>query len=122
VLGFVTGRTGAHRAEVPLIVEVRPGTGRQLLDVIGAAWEKADYEVNRSRVDEAGFPQIRAHTPDGYEVVATAFTRSAELSKIDLYAVSECLADAAATLGPPTPAPQVNTIRASGSPPALRGS
>jgi hypothetical protein len=92
VLGYVIGRTGAHRAEVPLIVKVTPGTGRHLLDVLGAAWEKSGYELNRSRLGEPGFPQLRAHTPDGYDVVATALTRSSEQSQIDLYAVSQCLA------------------------------
>jgi hypothetical protein len=116
VLGFVTGRTGAHRAEVPLIVKIEPGTGRQLLDVLADGWVAAGYDLDRSRIDETGFPQLRARTPEGDEVVATALTRSKEQSQIDLYAVSQCLADAASTLGPPTPAPNVNTIRASGSP------
>ena len=30
VLGYVIGRTGAHRAEVPLIVTVKPGTGSRV--------------------------------------------------------------------------------------------
>ena len=106
VLGYVIGRTGAHRAEVPLIVTVKPGTGRGLLDVLGAAWEKAGYDVDRSRVDESGFPQIRAKTPDGNTVVATAFTRPADPPHINLYAVSPCLADGASTLGPPAHAPR----------------
>jgi len=89
--GFVVGRTGAHRAEVPLIVKVEPGTGRHLLDVIGDAWTSAGYELDDSRLGEPGFPQLRAHTPDGYEVVATALTRSSEHSQINLYAVSQCL-------------------------------
>jgi hypothetical protein len=89
--GFVIGRTGAHRAEVPLIVKVAPGTGRQLLDELADAWTNAGYELDSSRLDEPGFPQLRAHTPDGDQVVATALTRSPELSQIDLYAVSQCL-------------------------------
>jgi hypothetical protein len=91
VAGYVIGRTGAHRAQVPLIVKVPAGTGRHLLDVIGSAWSKAGYTLNRSRLGESGFPQLRADTPDGYEVVATALTRSSDLSQIDLYAVSQCL-------------------------------
>jgi hypothetical protein len=94
VFGYVIGRTGAHRAEIPLIVKVQPGTGRQLLDVLAGAWANAGYELDRSRIDETGFPQLRARTPDGDEVVATALTRSSEQSQIDLYAVSQCLADA----------------------------
>src|SRR5262245_28431290 len=89
--GYVIGRTGAHRAEVPLIVKVEPGTGRQLLDVLADAWTNAGYDLDDSRLDEPGFPQLRAHTPDGDELVATALTRSSEQSQIDLYAVSPCL-------------------------------
>ncbi len=59
VLGFVTGRTGAHRAEVPLIVKIEPGTGRQLLDVLAGGWVAAGYDLDRSRIDETGFPQLR---------------------------------------------------------------
>jgi hypothetical protein len=91
VAGYAIGKTGAHRAEVPLIVKVPPGTGQHLLDVIGAAWSKAGYTLNRSRLGESGFPQLSADTPDGYHVVATALTRSAAQSQIDLYAVSQCL-------------------------------
>jgi hypothetical protein len=91
VFGYVTGRTGAHRAEVPLIVKVEPGTGRQLLDVLADAWTNAGYDLDRSRIDEPGFPQLRARTPEGDEVVATALTRSNEQSQIDLYGVSQCL-------------------------------
>jgi hypothetical protein len=90
-LGFTVGRTGARRAEVPLIVKVPPGTGRQLLDVLADKWTTAGYELDRSRIDETGFPQLRARTSDGDEVVATALTRSSEQSQIDLYSVSQCL-------------------------------
>jgi len=91
VAGYVIGNTGAHRAEVPLLVKVPPGTGKHLLDLIASAWSKAGYTLNRSRLGESGFPQLSADTPDGYHVVATALTRSAEVSQIDLYAVSQCL-------------------------------
>jgi hypothetical protein len=90
-LGFVFGRIGAHRAEVPLVVTVQPGTGRRLLDVLDAAWEKAGYDVDRSRLGEEGFPQLRAKTPDGNTVVATAFTRPGDPPHVNLYAVSPCL-------------------------------
>ena len=94
VAGYVIGRTGAHRAEVPLVVKVPAGTGRHLLDVIGRAWSKAGYTLNRSRLGETDFPQLSADTPDGYHGVATALTRPpppGENSTIDLYAVSQCL-------------------------------
>jgi hypothetical protein len=93
--GFVIGRTGAHRVEVPLLVKVPIGAGRQVLDLIGAAWTHAGYAVNGARLGEVGFPQLRADTPDGYRVVATALTRppgpGATSQQLDLYAVSPCL-------------------------------
>ena len=92
--GFVIGRTGAHRAEVPLLVKVDPGTGRHLLDVIGASWRAAGYTLDRSRIDEGDFPQLSANTPDGYHVVATALTRppaAGQRAQLNLYAVSPCL-------------------------------
>ena len=91
VAGFVIGKTGAHRAEVPLFVKVPAGTGRSLLDVLGRAWSKSGYQLNDSRLGETGFPQLSADTPDGYHLAATALTRSSEQSQIDLYAVSQCL-------------------------------
>jgi len=91
VAGYVIGRTGAHRAEVPLILQVPAGTGRHLLDVLANAWSKSGYTLNRSRLGETGFPQLRAETPDGYQVVATAFTRPSDPPRVDLYAVSQCL-------------------------------
>jgi len=94
VAGFVIGKTGAHRAEVPLIVKVSPGSGRRMLDVIANAWSDAGYRLNRSRLGETDFPQLSADTPDGYHVTATALTRPpgpGEKSTLDLYAVSQCL-------------------------------
>jgi hypothetical protein len=94
VAGYVIGKTGAHRAEVPLIVKVPVSAAFHLLNVIGDAWTKAGYTVNRSRVAESGFPQLSADTPDGYHVAATALTRqpsSGQESQINLYAVSQCL-------------------------------
>src|SRR5436190_4062489 len=91
VAGYVIGKTGAHRAEVPLIVKVPAGSGPRLLDVIASAWSKSGYQLNRSRLGESGFPQLSADTPDGYHLAATALTRSTEHSQIDLYAVSQCL-------------------------------
>jgi hypothetical protein len=97
VAGYVIGKTGAHRAEVPLIVKVPVAAAFHLLNVIGDAWTKAGYTVNRSRIGEGGFPQLSADTPDGYHVAATALTRqpaTGEESQIDLYAVSQCLSGA----------------------------
>jgi hypothetical protein len=93
VAGYVTGTTGAHRAEVPLILHTpasEPATA--LLARIERLWTAAGYELDRSRVHESSFPQIRAHAPDGYDIVATAFAKTAKVpSQIDLYSVSQCL-------------------------------
>lgn len=91
IAGYVTGKTGAHRAEVPLIVRMPKESPRAMLGVIEAAWKKAGYTLDRSRINETGFPQLRAHAPAGYDVVATAFTRPNAAHQIDLYAVSQCL-------------------------------
>jgi hypothetical protein len=94
--GFGAGTTGAHRAEVPLFVfppADRPA--RPLLTDLGDAWEKAGYRVDRSRMGTQRFPQLRATTPDGFTVAATAFAqlpgKPTIKPQIDLYAVSPCL-------------------------------
>ena len=91
VAGYVIGKTGAHRAEVPLIVKTPPAKSRAMLDVIKDAWSKAGYRLDLSRINESGFPQVRAHAPEGYDVVATAFVPPRAPAQIDLYAVSQCL-------------------------------
>ena len=89
--GFTIGETGAHRAEVPLLVQVPPAPSPPaLLARIEAAWTKAGYRIDRSRIHESGFPQIRAHAGGGYDVVATAFAPPHQ-PQIDLYSVSPCL-------------------------------
>jgi hypothetical protein len=72
--GYVIGSTGAHRAQVPLIVY--PPSQSSLTGLFGlltASWDRAGYRIDDSRVHETRFPQIRAHATDGYDVVATAF-------------------------------------------------
>lgn len=89
IAGYAVGATGAHRAEVPLLVYTPDGESTTaLLARIEAAWRAAGYRLDRSRLDESRFPQLRAHAPAGYDVVATALPASAQ---IDLYAVSPCL-------------------------------
>ena len=89
IVGFAVGSTGAHRVEVPLLVAIPEGEAMTaLLARIEAAWRAAGYRLDRSRLDESRFPQLRAHAPAGYQVVATALPASAQ---IDLYAVSPCL-------------------------------
>jgi hypothetical protein len=91
VAGYVVSKTGANRAEVPLIVRTPANSARAMLTVIEAAWTNAGYELDRSRINETGFPQLRAHAPEGYDVVATAFVPPRQPAQIDLYAVSQCL-------------------------------
>jgi hypothetical protein len=93
VAGFVIGKTGAHRAEVPLIVHAPADESpAAALDRIGAAWTAAGYQLDRSRIHESRFPQLRAHAPAGYDVVATSFTTTdPSATQIDLYSVSQCL-------------------------------
>lgn len=87
--GYVIGSTGAHRAQVPLIVYTPPKvTPVALIARLDAAWSAAGYRLDRSRVHESQLPQLRAHAPEGYDVVATVFTRSPQ---VDLYSVSQCL-------------------------------
>jgi hypothetical protein len=95
--GFGAGSTGAHRAQVPLIVyPPADGPVEKLLDDVEAAWKKAGYRIDRSRMGEDRFPQVRATTDDGFQVVATAFAQPPPPApvvkpQIDLYAVSPCL-------------------------------
>ena len=89
IVGYAIGSTGAHRAEVPMIVSTPVGMSTTtLLARIGTLWRAAGYRLDRSRFHESRFPQLRAHAPAGYDVVATAFTAAPQ---IDLYAVSPCL-------------------------------
>lgn len=94
--GFGAGTTGAHRAEVPLFVfPAADQPAAPLLETLATAWKKAGYRVDRSRMGTQRFPQLRATTPDGYSVSATAFAQLPNQPpikpQIDLYAVSPCL-------------------------------
>ena len=92
--GYVVGKTGAHRAEVPLIVYPPAGAiASKWFSGIEAAWTKSGYAVNRSRINQTRFPQISATTPAGDTVTATAFDPppTGVTPQIDLYAVSQCL-------------------------------
>jgi hypothetical protein len=89
IVGYAFGTTGADRAEVPLLVSIPASQSTTaLLARIGAVWRAAGYRLDRSRLQESRFPQLRAHAPEGYDVVATALPTA---SQIDLYAVSPCL-------------------------------
>jgi hypothetical protein len=74
IAGYVVGKTGARRAEVPLIVYTPTNESvPSLLGQIEDAWRRAGYRLDLSRSKEGRFPQVRATTPDGDNVVATAF-------------------------------------------------
>jgi len=96
--GYVVGETGAHRAQIALVVNL-PGTAlaSTYLPELESAWKSSGYRLDTSRIHEGRFPQVRATTPDGYDVVATAFVPSTAPPintvnpQIDLYAVSQCL-------------------------------
>ncbi len=89
VAGYVIGTTGAHRAEAPAIVKTPAGrSAPSFLPLIEHAWRAAGYRIDTSRLGEKRFPQVKADTPDGYHLVATAFGLAPQ---IDLYAVSQCL-------------------------------
>ena len=91
-LGYATGTTGKRRAEAPILVPVPDGTSpRSLLDPIAALWEDEGYTIDRSGLSDERYPKIRATTPDGYEIVATAIMYGP--NRLDLYAVSRCLQD-----------------------------
>jgi hypothetical protein len=89
-LGYATGTTGRRRAEAPILVPVPDGVSpRALLDPIAEQWTDAGFTVNRDGLSDERYPKIRATTPDGYEVVATAIMYGPP--RLDLYAVSRCL-------------------------------
>ena len=92
--GYVIGHTGAHRAQVPLIVYPPSNVlASDWLTILEADWTKAGYRLDRSRIHESRFPQVTATTADGYEIAATAFVPppSDTRPQIDLYAVSQCM-------------------------------
>jgi len=90
LLGYAVGNTGKHRVEAPILVRVDPNVDpKALLGPIEARWRAAGYTVDRSDIDDARYPKIRAQTPDGYDVVATALLTPTR--QLDLYATSKCL-------------------------------
>ena len=87
-LGYAVGTTGAHRVEVPLIIDLPEGTlAETVLPAIEAYWREQGYDIDRSDADDGRYPKLRAHT-DHYEVVVTAFRG---LARVTFYAVSPCL-------------------------------
>ena len=92
-LGYSVGETGKHHVEAPVLVNVDPGQSpRPLLDPIAAKWKAQGYTVDTSGLSDARYPKVTATTPDGYQVTATAIMTQPQ--RLDLYAVSQCLAGA----------------------------
>jgi len=91
LLGFAAGTTGRHQVEAPVLVQTDAGTSpRPLLDPIAAAWRAKGYKIDESGLSDARYPKIAADVPGGYRAVATAIMTQPQ--RLDLYAVSPCLA------------------------------
>ncbi len=90
ILGYAVGNTGRHRVEAPILVRLDSKIDpRSLLGPIEARWRADGFAVDRSGLSDARYPKIRARTPDGYDVVATALVKPTP--QLNLYAVSKCL-------------------------------
>jgi hypothetical protein len=91
LLGFAVGTTGRHHVEAPVLVDTDAGTNpRSLLAAIEAKWRAQGYTIDRSGLGDARYPKITANGPGGYSAVATAIMTAPQ--RLDLYAVSPCLA------------------------------
>jgi len=92
-LGYAVGTTGAHRAEIPTIVDLPSGSDpAERLTEIEAVWRDAGYDVTRPRTADGRFPKVQA-TVDDYRVVMTAFIDQPPdvPPRVTVYAVSPCL-------------------------------
>jgi hypothetical protein len=91
-LGYAVGTTGKNKVEVPVIVRLEPGTDPvPMLDPIEQRWRDQGYTIDLRDRDDKRYPKVRARTPDGYELIATAITDQPK--RLDLYGVSRCLRD-----------------------------
>lgn len=89
-LGYALGNTGRHRVEAPILVTVDPNVDpRSALAPIEARWRAQGFTIDRSGLSDARYPKIRARTPDGYDIVATALLKPTR--QLNLYAASKCL-------------------------------
>jgi len=89
-LGYAIGNTGRHRVEAPILVAVDPKVDpRSALAPIEARWRALGFTIDRSDLSDARYPKIRARTPDGYDIVATALLKPTR--QLNLYAASKCL-------------------------------
>ncbi len=87
-LGYSVGDTGAHHAEVPVVVPLASGTGAALLPRIEAYWRAQGYTIDRSGMGDRTFPKLRAHVGNDYLLIATGY---ATLPEVNLYGVSACV-------------------------------
>jgi hypothetical protein len=88
-LGYVVGDTGAHRAEVPVVVMLTGrGDGASLLPRIERYWRSRGYTIDRSGLSDHHFPKVRAHVGSGELLVATGYVG---LPEVNLYGVSACV-------------------------------
>lgn len=88
-LGYVVGDTGAHRAELPVVVPLTgEGDGASLLPRIERYWRSRGYTIDRSGLSDRAFPKVRAHVGTGDLLVATGYVG---LPEVNLYAVSPCV-------------------------------
>jgi hypothetical protein len=88
-LGYVVGDTGAHRAELPVVVPLTgEGDGASLLPRIEKYWRSRGYKIDRSGLSDRQFPKVRAHVDTGDLIVATGYVG---LPEVNLYAVSPCV-------------------------------
>ena len=88
-LGYVVGDTGAHRAELPVVVPLTgAGDGASLLPRIEKYWRSLGYTIDRSGLSDRQFPKVRAHVDTGDLIVATGYVG---LPEVNLYAVSPCV-------------------------------
>jgi hypothetical protein len=91
-LGYAVGATGRHKIEAPVIVSLSDDADpRRLLEPLSALWRTRGYTLDDRDLDDKRHPKLRARTPDGYEIVATAITDQPR--RLHLYAVSQCLRD-----------------------------
>lgn len=87
-LGYVVGDTGAHRAEVPVVVQLTgTGDGASLLARIERYWRSRGFTIDRSGLSDHHFPKVRAHVDTGELLVATGYVG---LPEVNLYGVSAC--------------------------------
>jgi hypothetical protein len=93
VAGYAAGKTGRRQAERLAILRMTaPEDQYSGRDRIVAHWTKLGYGIDHSEEDDHRFERTRATTPDGYQVMVTAFRDGGpELRQLTLYSVSPCL-------------------------------